>query len=1101
MAAVGLFLIWSLLLPALLLALYLPAPENSTWHLSLNSAPELLLLEVSSKTPLRRALSAIPHSDSSAHEFSSGDGQVKNENRRGASPIGHPGAAVSVMRFKLPAKGAPAGSSGGSLAPHLTEESLALPTEGFSSVQGEVEDTGSITLEQSPEEGKKEFSLPSSGMSKINMSPSVVAPLPASPRLQASELFVSQEETLPSLHQAGFKHGFPATTLSPRPTVSTIPLATFPVNRSHVKWEAAEGTKPKGGTLRGQLRNRVPEQELLGQNPTTVKYLASYRSRQVYSGLLGQEELSTSPFRPIAQAVGDTQNLPGQDRDIRPMTSTSQEGRVTPLIGKEQGFAHAPASSHPPVSGDHFPIPFTPSPSGVTPQEPNPHLRSTHWNLIIDTTQQPGLWDTAGVERTVFHGSSATPEIGERHDIAQPQRVRGAVNPKVSLTHFGSSTLGQSPSKLQDDAGTKHSDAAQKQPSGQSSTVASTPSAHVLATPRRGFIQVTTQRVTQHPQMPKPDPSLPAMHPASSPPCPGLGSTCRQLLPNQTLLRWEELEHTLSFAWALHIYGSGVLFLLLSLLSLACLGGALSLHGSQLPYVLAASALLLAFGVLRATFFLADPYGSRGRLPAHAMRLLYTAPFPLLLSTFTVLLLRLLHQARLQVLPPRWQGLPLWAAVSSLQSILLLGADLFSPPVHSAVPVGLHTLSCTAGLCLLPATMFVYWLLRHSRGTEGTLEPGIWREAWVLLASSGLALPCCGLQFYGVLWLSGALGQPEVFTWGWWFVQFWFRIGELALSFILVLLAWQALCQHRGATEHSCWAKLLRYFCAYRKAEVPEYPNNCYDWPGGALEKVPSHNLNNNLIRNSPGGGGLLWALKDSNELRAGPGRGSSPSPRGAAYSPKCPNVAAAAMGRSYTSICFERESVLSLAELEFRPPSPINLSRSIDEALFREHLVRESIFLRSSLRFPARQDSCASLRGDCSTLSHAAQPLLAQPRRSSDPDCLYSLARTGSAEELPGRGLASEPATDTSLDSFSRTSFSRASLKISWNPWRHGLSSPESLPSEELPSQQLPARHDLPPAPPSRSAPNSEREARKSFLALSKQVDSRSLSSDTIEL
>ncbi|KAM3847416.1 proline-rich transmembrane protein 3 [Vipera latastei] len=1096
MAAVGLFLVWSLLLPALLLALYLPTPENSTWHLSLNSVPESPLLEVSSKEPPPRALPVIPHSDYSAHEFSSGDGESKNENRQSARPVGHPRAAKSKRRFKLLAKGTPAGSSGGSLAPHVTEESLVLPTEGFFEVQGKVEDTGGIIWEPSPKQRKKKHPFPSSGMSKRNMSTSAVPSLSTSPRLQASELLVSREGSLPSLHQTGLKHGLPATTLSPGPTVSTIPLATFPVSRSRVRWEVVEEADPKAGASRGWLENRVPEQELLGRNLTTVKYWASYQSRQVHSGLLGQEERSTSPLRPVLQAAGDTQNLPGQDRDIPPVTSTSQEGIVTPLIGKE-----SPADFHSPVLDDHSPVPFTPSLSEVTPQEPNLHQRSTHWNLIIDTTQQPGLWDTAGMETTTFHGSSATPGTGEMRDIAEPQRVRGAVNPKVSLTYFESPTPGQSTSKLQDNAGTKHSDAAWKQPSGPSSTVVSTTSARVPATPRRGLIQVTTQRVVQLPQLPKPDPSLPAVPPASSPPCPRLGSTCHQLLPNKTLLRWGELEQTLSFAWALHVYGTGVLFLLLSLLSLACLGVSLSWHGSQLPYVLAASALLLVFGVLRATFFLADPYGSLGRLPARAMRLLYTAPFPLLLSTFTVLLLRLVHQARLQVLPPRWQSLSFWAALTSLQSVVLLGADLLSPPMHSAVSVGLHTLSCTAGLCLLPATVFVYWLLRHSQGTEGTLEPGIWREAWVFLASSGLILPCCILQFCGVLWLSGALGQPDIFTWGWWFVQFWFRIGELALSFILVSLAWQALCQHHDTTEHSCWAKLLSYFCAYRKAEVPEYPNNCYNWPGGVLEKIPSHNLNNNLILNSRTSG-LLWALKDSNDLQAGAGQGASPSPRHAGYSPKCPNVAAAAvMGRSYTSICFERESVLSLAELEFRPPSPINLSRSIDEALFREHLVRDSIFQRSSLRFPARQDSCASLRGDCSTLSHAAQPLLAQPRRSSDPDCLYSLARTSSVGDLVGQGLASEPVTDTSLGSFSRTSFSRASLKISWNPWRHGVSSPESLPSEELPSQQLREQaEDLPPAL-SGSAPNSEREARKSFLALSKQVDSRSLSSDTIEL
>ncbi|KAJ6668178.1 hypothetical protein lerEdw1_015555 [Lerista edwardsae] len=681
--------------------------------------------------------------------------------------------------------------------------------------------------------------------------------------------------------------------------------------------------------------------------------------------------------------------------------------------------------------------------------------------------------DGAGTEQTHPHSSSPKPGFSSPSDPGTGavvdvdlQRVRGAVNPNVPVSNVGSSTPGIS--VVGKGSAARQPGAAGTPPPRQNSTAPSTPSARLLATPRRGLIRVTTQRALQHPQLPRPEPSLPAPPPASSPPCPRPGSACSQLLPNQTRLRWQDLERTLSFAWALHVYGYGALFLLLSLLGLACLVGSLAVRVPHLPYVAGASALLLTFGVLRATFFLADPYGSRGWLPPRAVRVLYTAPFPLLLSTFGVLLLRFLCQARLQVLPPRLQSLPLLAVLGSVQSVALLGADLFSPPMHPAVAVGLHTLSCAAGVGLLPATVFVYCQLRSNAAAEATPEPGVWSGAWLLLASSGLALPCCGLQLYGVLWLSGLLAQPDLFSWGWWFVQFWFRIGELVLSLTLLFLAWQALCQRCGAAEHSCWAKLTRYFCTYRKAEVPEYPNNCYDWTGGVLEKVPNNEISKNLIRNPPGSV-RLWALKDSNELRAAVGQGSSPSPARPVYSPKCPNAAAAVMGRSYTSICFERDSVLSLAELEFRPPSPINLSRSIDEALFREHLVRDSIFLRSSLHFPsrlARQDSCSSLRGDCSTLSHTAQPLLSRPRRSSDPDCLYSLARASSMGELTtqSRGLVSEPPTDTSFDSFSRTSFSRASLKISWNPWRHGLSSPESLPPEELNTQAQLLPDELPP-------------------------------------
>ncbi|XP_061478077.1 proline-rich transmembrane protein 3 [Rhineura floridana] len=1115
MASVRLFLAWSLLLPALDQAFHLPTLGSPSWDLQSSSTPGLPLLNAPSQERLPNE-SPAP-SDPFARDISSGDGEPSSENWVRANPTIHPGIPIPLMPFDVPpvthsGSGTPTSDSGGSLTPHLyTVQGLPQSgdfTVGSSGIQTEPEVTGHVTLALSAEQGNNRASLSVPAMETVSIMASGTASLPASSNTKASDVTASQEKTVHSHLQAVLGNISTTATLSPRPIVSTIPLVMLPVDRSHVKWMATEGPGLGGDNSMGQLASRVPEQELLGRNQTTVKYMASYRSTQVYGGPQGREELSTSPFR-LTQAAGDTQSPLGPWRDTVHMASTSQASQLTStaILLDRRGHRLAPVSarSPPTASEELFPSPSTPSPVGGmtgTPEGPVPRQRSTHWGLIVDTTQQPGRWNMARTEKTRSLGSSATPGIGEAVDV-DPQRVRGAVIPRVPVTYVGSSTPGQGTSVVRNGPGTKQPDAARTRPPGQSGTTTST---HLLATPRRGLIRVTTQRVLQHPQLAHPESSLPALLPASSPPCPRPGSTCSQLLPNQTLLLWGDLERTLSFAWALHVYGSGMLFLLLSLLSLACLGGSLALRVPHLPYVVATTALLLAFGLLRATFFLADPYGARGRLSAHAVRVLYTAPFPLLLTTFAVFLLRLFHQARLQVLPPKWRSLPLWVVLGSIQSAALLGADWFSPPLHSAVPVGLHMLSCAIGMSLLPSMVFVYWQLRRSvAAAEDAPEPGVWSGAWLLLASSGLVLPCCGLQFYGVLWLTGLLGQLDKFTWGWWFVQFWFRIVELVLSFTLVSLAWQALCQRYGSPEHSCWAKLMRYFCTYRKAEVPEYPNNCYDWSGGLLEKVPNNDISKNLIRNPPGSG-RLWVLKDSNELRVAAGQGSSPSPVHPVYSPKCPNAAAVtAMGRSYTSICFERDSVLSLAELEFRPPSPINLSRSIDEALFREHLVRDSIFLRSSLHFPSRlahQDSCSSLRGDCSMLSHTAQPLLAQPRRNSDPDCLYSLARASSMGDLTtqSRGLASEPPTDTSFDSFSRTSFSRASLKISWNPWRHGLSSPESLPPEELPSQAQLLPDELPAAP-SSSAPNSEGEARKSFLALSKQVDSRSLSSDTIEL
>ncbi|XP_054832388.1 proline-rich transmembrane protein 3 [Eublepharis macularius] len=1101
MAAVGLSVAWSLLLPSLLQAFSLPTLDSPAWNSSAPELPFLNSLSQESRPP------AVSHLDPNAHEVSSGDGEPRAENWGGASPTIPPGPPILMLPFDFPAlvssgSGATTNAPGGRLVPQGDDSSV--PTRGPSISQKEPEDIDHISVEPSPRLGRNGSSLPLLGIEMTSIASPGTASSPAASRKHALDLITSREGNTHSHLRAVFKDISMATTLSPRPTVSTIPLVTLPTNIPHVKWMTTVGTDPRG--------DDSPGQELLGRNQTTVKYLASYRSTQVYDGPQGRKDLSTTPFSPTL-ATGYTQSPLGPGRVPVYITSTSQTPQLTstaiPLNRKDHGLGLLLEGSYHSAPEEPFLSPSaysTESTAGT--QEPAVRERITHWGLIVDTTQQPGTRDTARTEWTHSTVSSAkpafssfaTPGTGEVVDI-DPQRVRGAVIPRLPV---GSNTPGQGTSVTGKGPGTRHPEPAGTRFPGQSSAVLATPLSRLPATPRRGLIRVTTQRALQHPQLARPQPSLPSLLPATSPPCPRPGSACSHFLPNQTLLRWDDLERTLSFAWALHVYGSGVLFLLLSLLSLACLVGSLAMHAPHLPYVVGASVLLLVFGVLRATFFLVDPYGSRGWLPTRAMRVLYTAPFPLLLSAFVVLLLRLLHQARLQILPPKLQNLLLLTVLGSLQSILLLGSDLLTPPMHPAVAVGLHTLSCTAGFCLLPITMYVYWQLRHSAVAEGTPEPGVWSGAWVLLGSSGLALPCCGLQLYGVLWLSGLLAQPDVFTWGWWFVQFWFRIGELVLSFALVFLAWQALCQRYGSTEHSCWTKLMRYFCTYRKDEVPEYPNNCYDWTGGVLEKVPNNDISKSLIRNPPTSG-RLWALKDSNELRAAAGQGSGPSPLQPIYSPKCPNAAAAAMGRSYTSICFERDSVLSITELEFRPPSPINLSRSIDEALFREHLVRDSIFLRSSLHFPsrlARQDSCSSLRGECSTLSHTAQPLLPRPRRSSNPDCLYSLARASSMGELTtqSRGLASEPPTDTSFDSFSRTSFSRASLKISWNPWRHGLSSPESLPPEELPCQAQLLPDELPPAP-SSSAPNSEREARRSFLALSKQVDSRSLSSDTIEL
>ncbi|XP_010571796.1 PREDICTED: proline-rich transmembrane protein 3 [Haliaeetus leucocephalus] len=249
---------------------------------------------------------------------------------------------------------------------------------------------------------------------------------------------------------------------------------------------------------------------------------------------------------------------------------------------------------------------------------------------------------------------------------------------------------------------------------------------------------------------------------------------------------------------------------------------------------------------------------------------------------------------------------------------------------------------------------------------------------------------------------------------------------------------------------------------------APEYPNNCYDWASGGTggtggtgpERAPANDISKSLIRN-PAEQLPLRALKDSNEAWAA----AAGSARMPGLSPKCPNAVAA---RSCAA--FEQGSSPSLGELAFRPPSPIDLRRSIDQALCRRHLLHDGLFGRP------RRGSGASLHDS--------------PAPAETPG-LGRMARCSSLTDLPGP--RQPPGSITITVTASASSLESSSLKISWNPWRHGLSSPDSLPLDEAPSR-APL---LVPAMP----PPWEREGPRGFPALGKAADARSLSSDTIEL
>jgi hypothetical protein len=517
----------------------------------------------------------------------------------------------------------------------------------------------------------------------------------------------------------------------------------------------------------------------------------------------------------------------------------------------------------------------------------------------------------------------------------------------------------------------------------------------------------------------------------------------------------------LSISWELHVYGVGVLFLLPALLALATLAAALT--GPRLALV--AAVLVLVASGLRSAYMLTDPYGSQARLGTHAGLVLYNLPFPLLLTALAALTLLGLGVG----LPQPLQNPLLLGAVALVHGVGLLATDLLSTkPVVNLLAQGL---SCAWGASVALGTLCLCRrrLLDGPRGWDASPGPRL------LAVAGSLGLLASGLQLAAALWLYPGPGQVGRFSWAWWGVHFWLRLLEVTWALALALAA-VAATRPRPPTEHACWAKLLRLACPAPsgKSEVPERPNNCYAGPSGI--GTGGLDISKSLIRNPAEGGPPATPSSGAWGSAASLGRGRQGGP-----------------GPSRSSV----GPAPSLSELDLRPPSPINLSRSIDAALFREHLVRDSVFQRCGLRGLASPPPGGALRQRRGShpdaeLDGAGSSLLRGRCRSLS-DVRVRVPAPQPASDEPGRVAAAVAASGSSLDSFSR-----GSLKISWNPWRHGLSSVDSLPLDELPStvQLLPAPTPVPAPTPARPGePQGEVHAR------CKPGDSRSASSDTIEL
>uniref|UniRef100_A0AAV2LX08 Proline-rich transmembrane protein 3/4 domain-containing protein n=1 Tax=Knipowitschia caucasica TaxID=637954 RepID=A0AAV2LX08_KNICA len=520
------------------------------------------------------------------------------------------------------------------------------------------------------------------------------------------------------------------------------------------------------------------------------------------------------------------------------------------------------------------------------------------------------------------------------------------------------------------------------------------------------------------------------------PPTVSSGPSPTAVAANATLLYWGDLSRTLAFVWELHVYGTASLFLLL--FAGAALGLILS-SGAKCPHrgaLALANILLFVAGCIRATFFFTDPYGTRKFLPRPAVIALYNLPLHLLVWTQATIPILAMRAAGVSLFPPTLERPPLVAVLAVLHCTLLLASDLLSPALSPVVPVTLQFLSLCWGLVV--CVVYLCYIFPHIRCPlipHAALPDASHRKAWsgsrklvvilgrVLAVCAVLGALCCCLHAYATLWLYGLLGDGTRFTWGWWLVHFWARLLELAWGFSLLLLAswlfWKPeSCRGRdeagtdgraagdvssagqssvSAQRHTCWSKIVQSLKGKpcRKSDSNgvgsaqgEVPNN---WAG---QDRSAADISKSLIRNQNQSTVPAGPVKDNNRRAHSAERGVSDESAGSLL--RLQPFTRPPQRSVSGSQDIDRDTSVSLYEFDLRPPSPIDLTRSIDEALHREHLLTGG-----SLFHPPLSQTPSPGSG----LSQG--PWL---RRNSDPQLSDSSDATESSMPLGGSIMSSVP-------------------------------------------------------------------------------------------
>ncbi|XP_068459487.1 proline-rich transmembrane protein 4 [Clinocottus analis] len=451
---------------------------------------------------------------------------------------------------------------------------------------------------------------------------------------------------------------------------------------------------------------------------------------------------------------------------------------------------------------------------------------------------------------------------------------------------------------------------------------------------------------------------------------------------------WNSALATWGFAWEAHIYGLGSVFTVFGLISVVCLLGLPLRCPPGSPYFTLLHLFLLVFAGIQAFCLLYDAYNHQDRLPPLGSLLLSELPFPCLISAFSLAFIILSLRSRMGLSFPLansnlFSAFPrpcLLLCMSMLYFGVSLGCvgmlQLFHslPSMILLFPQGVFVslaifLSCAYFIfyCLMQFnTKHIYRLNDNgeSGGSPAVMSPArcpfAKAEDWGRAAGAGLGaslclLACGGFQFYGMLHALG-LGGVDGYgfqPWPWWGYQVGSRLCEIGVCLALSLIGSHPLfCQNNSSIktrtnpQPGSWSRLS---CSSPSqgltlpsrggADSPVLSSH-NSWSPGKQEKL----VVCDVIMKGQSEALPLFSMVDP------PGNGLVPKSSQAQSSVLPHFIPPSPLHKPTNAVESQLWSLGSLgmesdSTVDLRPPSPIDLSRSIDQALFSESLISRSIF------------------------------------------------------------------------------------------------------------------------------------------------------------